>query len=307
MKKLLSVLLAVILAASCMLYAFAEAVPMSVYTSYKIPSGTMRMIAHAGFSAIAPSNTLPAYEAAGQSAFWGAECDVQRTKDGVWVLMHDETVDKTTDGTGRIADMTYAEIQELNVDVGSNIDQYPNLKVPTLQEYLDVCKEYGLHPIIEIKANAPVETMDELASLLLAREDKDMFAIISFGREICVRMKELTPEIPVYYLISFEDVSQEDIDFAVNNHLDGMDIHVFLPDDYVKAVVKSGLDVFVWTIDDLDNAARFYKLGVNAITTNSLTQEEPEGNFWQRMLWSLRDWWYHLTLRVKSFFARLRK
>ena len=80
-----------------------------------------------------------------------------------------------------------------------------------------------------------------------------------------------------------------------------------MPDDYVKAVVKSGLDVFVWTIDDLDNAARFYKLGVNAITTNSLTQEAPEGNCWQRMLWSLRDWWYRLTMCVKSSFARLHK
>lgn len=307
MKKPISVILAVILLASCALYAVADGGTMSVYSSYKIPSGTMRMIAHTGYSAVAPGNTLPAYEAAGKSDFWGAECDIQRTKDGVWILMHDDTVDKTTNGTGRVADMTYAEIQQLNVDFGSNIDQYPDLKVPTLPEYLDVCKAYGLHPVIEIKANAPVETMDELAALLLAREDRDMFVIISFGREICVRMKELAPEIPVYYIISYEDVAQEDIDFAINNHLDGMDIHVYLPDDYVRAVVASGLDVFVWTIDDLENAERFYKLGVNAITTNSLTQEAPEGNCRQRMLWSLRDWWYHLTVCVKSAFARLHK
>ena len=99
-------------------------------------------------------------------------------------------------------------------------------------------------------------------------------------------MKTLAPEIPVYYLISYEDVSQEDIDFAVNNHLDGMDIHVFLPDDYVNAVKASGLDIIVWTIDDFDNAERFYRLGVNAITTNTLTQETPEGSFWQQLIWS---------------------
>ena len=305
MKKALSLLLAALLLLSCAVTAFAANLTPSVYSSYKIPSGTMRMIAHTGYSAVAPANTLPAYVAAGESDFWGAETDIQRTKDGVWILMHDNTVDAMTDGTGKVCDMTYAEIQTLNVDAGNNIEQYPGLKVATLPEYLDVCKEYGLHPVIEIKSNADPATMDELAELLLAREDKEMFVIISFGREICVRVKELMPEIPVYYLIGFENVSQEDIDFAVENHLDGMDIHVFLPTDYVKAVKKSGLDIFVWTIDDLENAERFYRLGINAITTNSLTQEEPEGSFWQRLLWNLRDWFYKLTQPFRSCGERL--
>ena len=134
-----------------------------------------------------------------------------------------------------------------------------------------------------------------------------MFYIICFGREICLKMKTLAPEIPVYYLISYEDVSQEDIDFAVNNHLDGMDIHVYLPDDYVRAVVKSGLDVFVWTIDDFDNAERFYSLGVNAITTNSLTQEAPEGSFWQQLIWNLRDRFYQVIQCFRAFGDRLRQ
>ena len=250
---------------------------MTVYSSNIIPFGSMRMIAHMGYSAVAPANTLPAYVAAGKSDFWGAECDIQRTKDGVWILIHNETVDAMTDGTGRVDEMTYEEILALNVDVGSNIDQYPGLKLTTLQAYLDVCREYGLHPVIEIKENAPVETMDELAALLLAREDKDMFVLISFGREICVRMKELAPAFPVYYLTDCKGVSQEDIDFAVENHLDGMDIHMHLPDDFIKAVVQSGLDVFVWTIDDIPNAERVYRLGVSAITSNALTQESPEG------------------------------
>lgn len=276
---------------------------MSVYSSYRIPSGTMRMIAHTGYSAVAPGNTIPAYIAAGESDFWGAECDIQRTKDGVWILMHDETVDKMTDGTGRVDELTYAEIMELNVDDGNNIENYPGLKVATLEQYLDTCRQYGLHPVIEIKSNADPAYMNEVAAILSAREEKDMFYVISFGREICVKMKELMPSLRVYYLISFEDVSQEDIDFAVGNHLDGMDIHVFLPDDYVKSVVASGLDVFVWTIDDIDNCDRFYKLGVNAITTNSINQEKPEGNVFRQILWFMRDEWYKLTLFFKTLFC----
>ena len=305
MKKKLSVLLAALLLLCCALPAFAAHLTPSVYESYKIPAGSMRMIAHAGYSAVAPENTLPAYVAAGESDFWGAECDIQRTKDGRWILMHNDTVDKMTDGTGKVADMTYAELMELKVDSGNNIENYPNLKLATLEEYLDVCKEYGLHPIIEIKDNADPDTVHEVAEILLAREEKDMFYIICFGREICLKMKTLAPEIPVYYLISYEDVSQEDIDFAVNNHLDGMDIHVYLPDDYVRAVVKSGLDVFVWTIDDFDNAERFYRLGVNAITTNTLTQETPEGSFWQQLIWNLRDRFYQVIQFFRSLGDRL--
>ena len=254
MKKAISVLLTALL----LLVLFVPAFAVSVYESYRIPAGSVRMIAHMGYSAVAPANTLPSYIAAGESNFWGAECDIQRTADGVWILMHNDTVDAMTDGTGPVMEKTYAEMMELNVDVGNNIDQYPGLKVATLEQYLDVCKEYGLHPVIEIKESADPEYMDEVAAILSAREEKDMFYVISFCREICVRMKTLMPALRVYYIISYEDVSRENIDFALESGLDGMDIHVFHPEDYVKDVVNSGLDVFVWTIDDLDNAERLY-------------------------------------------------
>ncbi|MBQ6467776.1 MAG: hypothetical protein IJJ61_07505 [Clostridia bacterium] len=303
MKKALSALLAFAILLSCAVYAFAAGETMSVYSSYNIPSGSMRMIAHQGYSAVAPGNTLPAYEAAGKSDFWGAECDIQRTKDGVWILMHNDTVDAMTDGTGEISELTYAEITKFNVDSGNNIENYPGLKVARLEEYLDVCKEYGLHPVIEIKEKADPGYLFEVAGILSARDEKDKFHVISFGREICLKMKELMPSLRVYLIVSYEDVSKENIDFAVSNHLDGMDIHVYHPDDYVKAVVESGLDVFVWTIDDMENCERFYELGVNAITTNSITQEKPSGNALQWFRWLLRDLRYKLTLLFKSFSA----
>ena len=280
---------------------------MSVYSTYSIPAGAVRMIAHQGYSAVAPGNTLPAYEAAGKSDFWGAECDIQRTKDGVWILMHNDSVDAMTDGTGEISELTYAELTEFNVDSGTNIENYPALKVARLEEYLDVCKKYGLHPVIEIKEKADPDYLYEVAGILSGRDEKDMFYVISFGREICLKMKELMPSLRVYLIVSYEDVSQESIDFAVSNNLDGMDIHVYHPEDYVNAVVASGLDVFVWTIDDMENCEKFYRLGVNAITTNSITQETPAGNAFQRFLWFLRSVWYKLTFQVKSFFAGIIK
>ena len=302
MKKAISVLLTILLLLGLSVPAFAA----SVYESYRIPTGSVRMIAHMGYSAVAPANTLPAYIAAGESNFWGAECDIQRTADGVWILMHNDTVDAMTDGTGPVKEKTYAEMMELNVDVGNNIEQHPGLKVATLEQYLDICKEYGLHSVIEIKENADPEYMDEVAAILSAREEKDMFYVISFGREICVRMKTLMPALRVYYIISYEDVSRENIDFALESGLDGMDIHVFHPEDYVKDVVNTGLDVFVWTIDDLDNAERLYNLGVNAITTNSLTQEKPDGNLCQKIIWFFRDFFYKIKMSCKTAIDKIK-
>ena len=302
MKKAISVLLTALLLFGLSVPAFAA----SVYESYRIPTGSVRMIAHRGYSAVAPANTLPSYIAAGESNFWGAECDIQRTADGVWILMHNDTVDAMTDGTGPVKEKTYAEMMELNVDVGNNIEQHPGLKVATLEQYLDVCKEYGLHPFIEIKENADPEYMDEVAAILSAREEKDMFYVISFGREICVRMKTLMPALRVYYIISYEDVSRENIDFALESGLDGMDINVFHHEDYVKDVVNSGLDVFVWTIDDLDNAERLYNLGVNAITTNSLTQEKPDGNIFQKIIWFFRDFFYKIKMSCKAAIDKIK-
>ncbi len=291
MKKIFSLLLAFLSVLQVPLAVTAADNVKSVYNSTVIKEGSMRMIAHRGYSEVAPENTLPSYIAAGKSDFWGAECDIHRLKDGVWVLMHDDTADRTTNGSGNLSDMTYKDVAALTVDDGNNIEQYPDTKVPTLEEYLDVCKEYGLHPVIEIKENADPKTMPELAALLSSREEKDMIYIISFGREICAEIKKCMPDTPVYLIVD-EKEQQEDIDFAVKNKLDGMDIHVFGPEDYAGKVQKAGLDVFVWTIDDMDNAERFYKYGVTAITTNSLTQEKPQLTFWQKIIFAIKKFFH---------------
>ncbi len=168
-KKSVSLFLALLMAFGCATPALAASETLSVYTSYKIPAGSVRMTAHRGYSAIAPENTLPAFRLAGEYGFWGAECDICNTADGEWVIMHDDTVDRMTDGVGKVNEMTFAEIRALTVDAGNNAEAYPGTKVPTLTEYLDVCKEYGMHAVIEIKDNADYAKLDDLADLLSAR------------------------------------------------------------------------------------------------------------------------------------------
>ncbi len=299
MKKYLSVLLTFILTFCVLMPAFAaEAGELSVYSSNKIPSGSMRMTAHRGYSSVAPENTLPAFRLAGEYGFWGAECDTSPTADGVWIIMHDDTVDRMTDGEGKVKDMTYAEISGLTIDAGSNVEDYPDTKVPTLTEYLDVCKEYCLHPVIEIKGSATVEDMDSLAELLSAREEVLMFTIISFSRDLLARIKELLPYVPAYLLITVGD-DEESIDFCKANDIDGIDFVCALGDDLIKNVVSSGLYTMSWTVDDIESVERLYKLGIRDVTTNSLTQLAPEGNIFQKLIWWFRD----MFAFIKNLFA----
>jgi len=110
-----------------------------------------RVAMHRGFNTQAPENTLPAFELAGQAGAWAIEMDIFETTDGYFVISHDNDVSRMTDGTGNITAMTYAETQEFTIDAGSNIEQYPNLKMPTLQEYLSICRRYGCVAFVEIK------------------------------------------------------------------------------------------------------------------------------------------------------------
>ena len=273
-RLLLNVLSAFLLLAACALPASAESGVRSVYESYKIAPDSVRMTAHRGFSAIAPENTLPAFRLAGEYGFWGAECDTSPTADGVWIIMHDDTVDRMTNGEGRVKDLTYEELRALTIDDGSNVDSFPGTKVPTLTEYLDVCGEYGVHPVIEIKTCADVADLDSLAALLSAREDREMFTIITFGAEHAARIKALMPQTPVFLLVGGDLSSDFDgaVRFCLDNGLDGIDFCWNWDEEHVKAVQAAGLKTMVWTVDDPDLAARHYEWGVRDITTNCLTQ-----------------------------------
>ena len=106
------------------------------YTVTAMGNHDVTLIAHRGFRAVAPENTLPAFEEAGKAGFTGAECDTYRTKDGVWVISHDSHTYRMMDQARlcrkdlrRAAYLQYGQW-------GESFDQYPNLKICTLEDYL---------------------------------------------------------------------------------------------------------------------------------------------------------------------------
>lgn len=158
---------------------------MSIY-SRKRPR-RVQVIAHRGGRSYAPENTLAAFRQAIQMRVDGLEFDVQMTKDGTLVVMHDDTVDRTTNGTGRVADLTLDAIRRLDAGQGE--------KVPTLQEVLDLAKSNGANIFPEIKSARLYPGIE--AKLLAALEGADYLdhtIIQSFDAGSLNTLHQLNPQ-----------------------------------------------------------------------------------------------------------------
>ena len=164
------------------------------------------LIAHRGASADAPENTMAAFRLAADSGVTWVEFDVKLTHDGVPILMHDDTLDRTTGGKGTVADTNWADIQTL--DAGSWFDKrFKDERVPHLVDVLRLCLERNIRPMIEIKpcpGRAQATTMVTLieATKIWPR-DHTSPVVLSFDTEVLGIAAKFQPHWPRGY--SFEE------------------------------------------------------------------------------------------------------
>lgn len=130
---------------------------------------TVKAINHRGYNTVAPENTLPAFKLSKQMGFNYVECDVLWTADDVAVLCHNDDISYTSNGTGNISEMTYAEL--LQYDFCKGKPEYAGTKIPTAEQFLVLCRAIGLHPYIEIKHNE-VSTTEARITALVALVNK---------------------------------------------------------------------------------------------------------------------------------------
>ncbi len=230
----------------------------------------VKLTAHRGFSGIAPENTLVAFEKAGEYGFYATECDVHLTKDGVWVIYHDDNIFRLTNGYKNIEEATYEELQEYVIDNGVNVDYYPNQKIPTLEEYLIICKDMKIIPQIEIK-NGSKEKLQEILDLLEKYDLRENAIIISFKSEMIKKVRELDEKIELWYLV--EEITEENINECKDNNYKLAFNHKKNDEEIIKKAIGQGLTLCAWTVDDLTVLEELYNLGVKYITTNAITPQ----------------------------------
>jgi glycerophosphoryl diester phosphodiesterase len=147
-------------------------------------AGRVHVCGHRGYSLHYPENTVPAFQAAKAAGATSVEIDVVLTADGVPVILHDQTVDRTTDGYGFAADLTFEKIRSL--DAGSGFDdRFAGTRIPSLEEALEWAKRQEMGIVLEIKeAERPELCADLVADLLNTTGTSDRVIVISFDHVV---------------------------------------------------------------------------------------------------------------------------
>lgn len=248
-------------------------------------NSAVTLISHRGLNKLAPENTL---EAAVKSAEYGygyVEFDIRRTKDGVWVLMHDEDIKRTTNGEGKVSDLTYKQIISCRIDEGKNLDEALSyvITVPTLEQMLSLCAEKNLKPVIEIK-DSGTEHIPELLSFIAARRNTDMM-IISFDREQIEYISSfinsgkttfMREEIELYWLTNNLDsdtletaAKTPEIGVSFNGNKAGTQKEI-------DAFTEKGIKLACWTIDSPAKLKKLHNRGITTFTTNRIVYNTAE-------------------------------
>lgn len=273
-KRLITLLTVILLMALCVvgimvphmyIPQISDSVSISAHTSHQ-----PLMVAHRGLSGIAPQNSIPAVEKAVEYGYDGCEFDLHTTKDGKWVVIHDDTVDAMTDGEGEVSSFTLEEIRRLKLDSGNGIENYKNLQIPTLEEVLEIIAESKTTPVIELKT-CDVKYLPSLIDMLKKYNLNGRAEIISFNKEYLEAYRELDKDAEMMLLTSL--ITEDDVNWCLENSVDTVNFHYF---NFAKCIKgyrlarEKGLRLAAWTVDNTVYKDVMVLFGVEAITTNKL-------------------------------------
>lgn len=252
-----------------------------------VQAGTMQQfvnISHRGASGHAPEHTLAAYELGEIMKSDYIEIDLQMTKDGELIAMHDETIDRTTDGTGPIKEYTLEELKSF--DAGSWFNEaYPDkakpefmgLEVPTLREVID---RFGVEANFFIETKSPevypgleeklVEILYEY-NLVGEQQGSGKVIIQSFSAESLKKIRQLDDSIPLVQLLSYyaPAVITNDEVTKIKEYASGIGMHfTAINPGYVKKVRDSGLLIYPYTVNEKEDMEMLLSWGVTGMFTN---------------------------------------
>lgn len=218
------------------------------------------MVAHRGG---VPENTLSAFKTALADPDAGViELDVQVSKDGELFVMHDKTVDRTTDGKGSVSDLTAQQMKALKTPKGGSEP------VPTLDEVLALLAAApGKRAFVEIKDPTPADTPDKVLAALKKHSVADRTVVISFDRTLLDAVKRLDPKQPIGFVSkAWGNLEKE----YKSEYL--LVTYGAATKELVAEAQKAGRKVYVWTVNDKSIMETYRKMGVDGIISDQYRQ-----------------------------------
>ena len=229
------------------------------------PVLTPQLIAHRGGGGLAPENTLAALRAGLAAGAHVIEVDVQRSVDGVIVLMHDATVDETTNGRGRVADLTWAELNQL--DAGSHFSsEFAGEAVPRLEDALGLLTAEPVTLMIEVKDPELYPGLaSDLWDVIRRAGAQDRVMVISFAHNWIIGFHQLAPEVPIG-ILSYWPYQVPGV--AHGQAISVLWSSVLLDPTLVSRVHEAGASIVVFTVNNPTLMRCLLWLGIDGVITD---------------------------------------
>lgn len=243
--------------------------PEAIYANPNV-----KAINHRGYNSIAPENTLSAYRLSKKKGFTYAECDIRMTSDKVPVLLHDNSVDRTSNGTGAIGELTFDYVRSLDFGSWKSAD-YAGEQIPTFEEFILLCKRIGLHPYIHIDGNVTTEDCAALVSTVKRNGMHKKVTWIAYSNGLLQSIKA-ADEYARLGLVADQTTISTSVNQAVALKGDKNEVFIdctknCLTTDYVAQCVANNIPLEVWGIGASADIAALdpYVSGVTADTTRA--------------------------------------
>lgn len=223
------------------------------------------MIAHRGLSGLERENTCAAFVAAGVRSYYGIETDIHRTADGKYIVYHDDNLMRLMNDNRVVEEMTFEELRALRLSDHDG-NKRGDLVLPSLEEYIRVCKKYDKESVLEIKNHFEPEDIDRVIDIIRGAGWLERTIFISFDRANMICIREKLPQQRAQYLVSAFD---EDVLATLKTYRLDLDMdYRNMTREITDACHAAGAAVNVWTVNTLQEAQKMAACGVDFITTN---------------------------------------
>lgn len=234
----------------------------------KFDKKNVKMVAHRGVSGLERENTNAAFIAAGNRSYYGIETDIHKTVDGNFIIIHDDTTARVAIDNLTVEESTFDTLRSLVLLDFDGSKLRTDLRLPTLEEYININKKYEKYAVLELKNAFSEQEVLEICDRIAALDYLDHTIFISFSYDNLVYIRRKYPEQAAQFLTSKYDDSL--IDRLKEWNLD-LDIrHNALTAEIIDELHENGITVNCWTVDDPERAEELAAWGIDMITTNIL-------------------------------------
>ena len=256
---------------------------MQLNTNVSANENNICYVAHRGYTKYAPENSIPAFEAAGKEGFQAVECDIHETaknKKGKrrFVIMHDQTLNRMCGLSGKNIyqkKLTYQKIRsKYHIKTGNNIESYTKkqLRIPSLEEYLSICKRYHMKPVIEIKQKMKKDTIKRLYQSLKKAKMQNQAVVTCKYKQQLTYMRKYARKMPLEYVR--HDFTQNDLSWMKKYHINVSINKNILSDDMIQLFERNNIKINIWTINNKDQLYNFTNKGIKIVTSDDALWKE---------------------------------